>query len=61
MIKLISYVLVIVGLFMVIGAAGSDCDGACIDNAFSFSELLKYVSIGTMVTITGIIGVVKTS
>ena len=31
--KIIGYLLVFVGIFIVLGTAGADCDGKCMENA----------------------------
>ena len=34
----------IMGVLMILGAAGADCDGKCMDNALPLSEMLMSVS-----------------
>ena len=39
MIKAIGWVVCIVGMLAVIGTAGADCDGKCMENALSLTEI----------------------
>jgi hypothetical protein len=51
--NVIGSALIFVGFFLVIGAAGSDCDGDCMENALSLSELLVFTSVGLCGIIAG--------
>lgn len=45
--------LILLGIFMIFGAAGSDCDGDCMENAMSISEMVIYSLIGLTSCFTG--------
>tara|TARA_B110000285_G_scaffold183323_1_gene207455 strand:+ start:332 stop:529 length:198 start_codon:yes stop_codon:yes gene_type:complete len=44
MLKIMGGLMMVVSFFVVLGAAGSDCDGDCVQNAMSIKEILFYVS-----------------
>ena len=44
---------VLVGFLIVLGAAGSDCDGACMENALSLSEIMLYSLLGMSLIVWG--------
>jgi len=44
--------LVILGIIMMAGSAG-DCDGKCVENANTISQMLMYAGIGLAFFITG--------
>ena len=43
---------IFMGLMMVVGSAG-DCDGACVENANTFSEMLSIMAMGFFLMIFG--------
>ena len=43
MLKIMGGLMMVVSFFVVLGAAGSDCDGDCVQNAMSIPETLFYV------------------
>ena len=49
-----------VGFILVLGAAGSDCDGKCMENAMSMSDTLYYSGIGLVLMALGALGLRKT-
>ena len=44
MIKFISYASIVIGLLVVIGAAGDDCGGDCIERAMPLADLMLMVA-----------------
>ena len=48
----IATILVFVGIVMMAGAAG-DCDGKCVEQANTISQMLMYAGIGLTMFITG--------
>ena len=48
----IATLLVFVGIVMMAGSAG-DCDGRCVENANTISEMLMFAGIGLTMFITG--------
>ena len=48
----IATVLVFVGIVMMAGSAG-DCDGKCVEQANTISQMLMYAGIGLTMFITG--------
>ncbi len=48
----IATLLVFVGIVMMAGSAG-DCDGRCVENANTISEMLMYAGIGLTMFVTG--------
>ena len=50
--------LILIGIFMIAGAAG-DCDGKCMDQANTLSEMFSLVGIGLMLIIIGGLPLVK--
>jgi hypothetical protein len=55
MIKYLGYALAGVGFFLVLGTAGSDCDGKCMENAMSLWETVVYSTIGLVMIAVGLI------
>jgi len=55
MIKYLGYALAGVGFFLVLGTAGSDCDGKCMENALSLWETVVYMTIGLVMIAVGLI------
>ena len=50
--------LILIGIFMIAGSAG-DCDGKCMDQANTLSEMFSLVGIGLMLIIIGGFPLVK--
>ena len=44
--------LILIGIFMIAGSAG-DCDGKCMDQANTLSEMFSLIGIGLMLIILG--------
>ena len=59
MIKVIGYVFVFIGVFAVLGAAGADCDGKCMENALSLTEIALYTMIGMCATAVGALMIMR--
>lgn len=57
--KFILGVLIAVGIFLVIGAAGNDCDGKCMENSLPLADLLVYMLAGIAMIATGAFGLMK--
>jgi len=57
--KMIGYLLVFVGIFIVLGTAGADCDGKCMENAMTIGETLAYFSMGIGATALGALFIMK--
>jgi hypothetical protein len=53
--------MIAVGFVMVLGAAGNDCDGKCMENAAPIGELLKMVGYGIALAAAGTFGLLKTN
>ena len=51
--------MIAVGFVMVLGAAGNDCDGKCMENAAPIGELLKMVGYGIALAAAGTFGLLK--
>ena len=59
MIKAIGYVFVFVGIFLVLGTAGADCDGKCMENALTIGETVTYGLGGMCATAFGALMIMK--
>ena len=46
MLKMIGWTLGTIGFLIVMGVAGSDCDGDCMENSLTMIQMLKYSAIG---------------
>ena len=57
--KIIGYLLVFVGIFIVLGTAGADCDGKCMENAMTIGQTLAYFSMGIGATALGALFIMK--
>jgi len=60
MLKIFSGIAMATGLLIMAGSAG-DCDGACIDQANSMSEMITYVTIGLSLFAGGAIILIKSA
>lgn len=43
----------VVGFLIVLGVAGADCDGKCMENAMSLTETLLYSMAGLVIMLSG--------
>ena len=59
MIKVIGYVFVFIGIFTVLGTAGADCDGKCMENALSLTEIALYTMGGMCATAVGALMIMR--
>ena len=57
--KYVGYVIGFIGFFIVLGTAGADCDGKCMENSLTMVEILKYTVLGISLMSLGVIIVVK--
>ena len=57
--KVFGAFLIISGILAISGSAG-DCDGACIDQANTISEMLMAMFIGILLSVTGTVIMFKT-
>lgn len=55
MIKLLGYSIATVGFFLVLGTAGADCDGKCMQNALSLWDTVVYSIAGCIMIAVGLI------
>ena len=55
MIKLLGYSIATVGFFLVLGTAGADCDGKCMQNALSLWDTVVYTTAGCIMNAVGLI------
>ena len=61
MIKLICTTLIIIGGLIVVGTAGADCDGKCMQNSMSLGEIAQWISIGMAMIGLGAMGLYSAS
>jgi hypothetical protein len=59
MMKYIGYVFVFVGIFAILGTAGADCDGKCMENAMTIGETLMWSLAGIGATAVGALLIMK--
>jgi len=57
--KIIGYVLGFVGFFILLGTAGADCDGKCMENALTITQIVEGVFMGIGIMALGIYFVMK--
>lgn len=57
--KIIGYVLGFVGFFILLGTAGADCDGKCMENALTMTQIVEGVFMGIGIMALGIYFVMK--
>lgn len=57
--KIIGYVLGFVGFFILLGTAGADCDGKCMENALTITQIVEGVFMGIGIMMLGVYFVVK--
>ena len=55
MIKLLGYSIATVGFFLVLGTAGADCDGKCMENALSLWDTEVYSIAGMIMIAVGVL------
>ena len=59
--KFVFGALIFTGLLLVIGTAGADCDGKCMENALPISQMLIQVAIGLVGMAAGALGLAALS
>jgi hypothetical protein len=60
MVNIFGWVLAALGFIMIIGTAGADCDGDCMEKALTMAEVMKYTMLGLGMIIVGVaLGVKK--
>ena len=59
MIKTIAVTVAVLGFFLVLGVAGADCDGKCMENSMSLTDIMLYTAIGFTMMISGAIVAMK--
>jgi hypothetical protein len=57
--KFVLGLMVAVGFLLILGAAGSDCDGKCMERALPIGELLMYSALGLAMCALGIAGLLQ--
>ena len=45
---------ILVGFLLILGVAGADCDGDCMENAMSMTEILLYSAAGFAIMLSGV-------
>jgi len=53
--KMMGGLIAFFGFILILGAAGSDCDGACMENAMSLTQIIAFTLAGFCCIIIGII------
>jgi uncharacterized membrane protein len=49
---------IIIGMIVLLGVAGSDCDGKCVADSMSISEMLSWAAVGLSLIIRPVAGVI---
>lgn len=49
----------VAGFLLMLGTAGADCDGKCMENSLPLMDIIVYCLIGLAMMTGGILGVVK--
>ncbi len=57
--KYVFGMMIAVGFFLVLGVAGSDCDGKCMENAMPLTDVLMYSTLGLVLMFAGAVGIRK--
>mgnify|MGYP000355922733 FL=1 len=57
--KIIGYVLGFVGFFILLGTAGADCDGKCMENSLTIVQIMEGVLMGVGLMMLGTFFVMK--
>jgi hypothetical protein len=52
-------VVIAIGVLLVLGAAGNDCDGKCMENALPIGELMLFILYGFAMIGVGAFGLAK--
>ena len=54
MMKVIGTIIGVSGFLLLMGVAGSDCDGKCMENAMSIGDTILYGLLGLGMMVTGL-------
>ena len=57
--KFVFGTLAFVGFLIILGTAGADCDGKCMENAMTIGQTLAYFSMGIGATALGALFIMK--
>jgi len=57
--KYVFGMMIAVGFFLVLGVAGSDCDGKCMENSMPIADVLMYSAVGIVLMLAGVVGIRK--
>jgi|TARA_B110000858_G_C17705299_1_gene427931 hypothetical protein len=52
--KYVGYVIGFLGFFIMLGTAGADCDGKCMENSLTMMEIIEYTILGMSMMVMGI-------
>jgi len=61
MIKVLCSILIAIGIFIVIGTAGADCDGKCMERSLSLTEIAQWLFMGLTLIGLGALGLYRAS
>ena len=59
MMKVIGYIVGFIGFFILLGTAGADCDGKCMENSLTVVQIMEGVFMGIGLMMVGIYFVMK--
>jgi hypothetical protein len=59
MIKYLGVAVAVLGFLLVLGVAGADCDGKCMENSMSLTDIMLYTAVGFLMMISGAIVAVR--
>ena len=59
MMKVIGYIVGFIGFFILLGTAGADCDGKCMENALTITQIVEGVFMGIGLMMLGTFFVMK--
>ena len=59
MMKVIGYIVGFIGFFILIGTAGADCDGKCMENSLTVVQIMEGVFMGIGLMMVGTYFVMK--
>ena len=59
MMKVIGYIVGFIGFFILLGTAGADCDGKCMENSLTVVQIMEGVFVGIGLMMVGTYFVMK--
>jgi len=59
MMKVIGYIVGFIGFFILLGTAGADCDGKCMENSLTIVQIMEGVFMGIGLMMLGTYFVMK--